>query len=377
MDDVDSEVRRARQHSNRSTKRRFVEIRGRIQRAIVQLLHSFDCVIDPAMETRFSSVTDEFIRAAYDFDPRIGDEPLYQAARNVLIMNTLQMHLDRDISLTPSVFAYSMLYPYTDNYIDRVDLNTGAKQDANHWLMLRLKGCSVRPRNPHEKIIDRLVSMIEREFCRESHPSVFESLLAIHHAQTLSVSQTDNTLLPPDRLLDISIEKGGASVLADGYLVAGLLSDGDARFLFRFGVLLQLIDDLQDIKEDYRSSQRTLVGVLAARNSLDEFTNHLLSYLETVVGPAAEVQAEVDPKLQRLIERSCRLLVFEAIAMNETCYSSQYIAMMEHHSPVRFSYLRGVNERLRKTRRSQRAASGARMKNGNTLSRRNVLRHIG
>lgn len=377
MENVDSVVHRARGRAKRPGKKECLEIRNRIQQAIVQLLHSFDCVIDTTMETEFSAVTDDFIRHAYDFDPDIGDEPLYQAARNVLIMNTLQMHLGKEISLTPSVFAYSMLYPYTDNYLDRADIQTGSKHDANNWLLLRLNGVSVHPRNRNEEIIDRLVAMIEQEFDRDAYPSVFESLLAIHHAQILSVSQTDDSPLPLDQLLDISLEKGGTSVLADGYLVSGTLSEADATFLFRFGFLLQLVDDLQDIEEDDRNKQRTLVGVLASLDSLDAFTSHLLSFLETVVGPDPQEFSHVDPKLRKLIERSCRLLIFEAVALNEKCYNSAYIAMIEHHSPVRFSYLREVHERLGKVYNSRRMIKSARVKNGFHQQRKKIFERFG
>ena len=48
----------------------------------------------------------------------------------------------------------------------------------------------------------------------------------------------------------LSFEKGGASVLADGYLAAGTLSREEVQFIFRWGALLQLVDDLQDIRQD-------------------------------------------------------------------------------------------------------------------------------
>ena len=266
-------------------KKRCLEVRSRIQRAIIQLLHSFDCIIDDEMELRFSAVTDEFIRRAYDFDPNIDDEAVYQASRNVLIMNSIQMYLGKEICLTPSVFAYSMLYPYTDNFLDAIDVDIQMKREANDRLLLRLNGIGVPAHNSRERIIDRLVCMIEQEFDRNGYSQVFESMIAIHQGQARSVFQFNAIDLTSDNLLDISIEKGGTSVLADGYLVAGDLSEADAIFLFRFGVLLQLIDDLQDIEEDRSREQRTLAGACAGQNSLHSFTNHLLSFLDVVAGP--------------------------------------------------------------------------------------------
>jgi hypothetical protein len=283
------------------------------------------------------------------------------------------MHLGRNVALTPSVFAYSMLYPYTDNYLDAVDVDARRKRDANERLLLRLNGISVPARNRHEKTIDRLVCMIENEFNRNDYPQVFEILLAIHKAQIMSVSQCDGTNLTPDQLLDISIEKGGTSVLADGYLVAGVLSEVDREFFFRFGVLLQLIDDLQDLEEDRSCGQQTLVGFMAAQESLHSFTNDLLSYLAAVVGPCAGDQSVERQRLRALIERSCRLLIFEAIAVNQSRYSEQYLAMMQPHSPVRFEYLKSVQQRLQDTYTPDRMKGTDKVGTTRKLARRHIL----
>ena len=373
MRDVDTTASIIRKQGKRIEKKNRLEVRSRIQRAIVQLLHSFDCIIDEEMELKFSAVTDEFVRRAYDFDPDIGDEAVYQASRNVLIMNSIQMYLGREICLTPSVFAYSMLYPYTDNYLDAMDVDIQMKREANDRLLLRLNGIVVPAHNSRERTIDRLVCMVEQEFDRTDCPQVFESMIAIHQGQTRSVFQFNGTDLTPDDLLDISIEKGGTSVLADGYLVAGDLSEADAVFLFRFGVLLQLIDDLQDIEEDRCRNQRTLAGAFACRKSLHSFTNHLLSFLDVVTGPVEGEQSAESQKFRTLIEQSCRLLIFEAITINKKWYDNLYIDMMQHHSPVHFAYLQNVQERLRKTYKSPRVEMSAKARKTKSFSRKRIL----
>jgi hypothetical protein len=51
-------------------------------------------------------------------------------------------------------------------------------------------------------------------------------------------------------VLAIGLEKGGTSILADGYLVGNTLSSAPAAFLFGWGAFLQLADDLQDVRLD-------------------------------------------------------------------------------------------------------------------------------
>lgn len=345
MDNL-QEARSSVRRSSHDKTTKLVAVRSRVQKSIVQLLHSFDCVIDDEMENSFSHVTDEFIQKAFHFDKAITEEAVYQASRNVMIMNTFQMHLGIPVTLTPSVFAYSLLYPYTDNYLDDALISMREKLDANRWLGLRLSGVKQRARNRNERTIDSLVGMIEGEFNRSSYPLVYESLLAIHDAQTRSVSQqNEERELFADDLLDISFEKGGSSVLADGYLVAGILSHQNSEFFFNFGIILQLIDDLQDLEEDVLMNQSTLVGAIANTGDLDQFTNRLLMYLKRVI----ETSNHDSEKLYRLIERSCRLLILEAVAENHLYYSADYLTLMERQSPVRFDYLRSVKERLRES----------------------------
>ena len=354
-------------------KRRLIAVRSRIQKSVIQLLHSFDCVVDDEMEKSFSRVTDEFIRRAYDFDPEISEESVYQAARNVMIMNTFQMHLGKEVTLTPSLFAYSMLYPYTDNYLDAAGIDRQSKDEANNRLRLRLTGIAGTARNRRERIIDALVGMIEGEFDRRTFPPVYESLLAIHTAQCRSVSQQGvKGDLSIDDLLDISFEKGGTSVIADGYLVAGELASADVEFFFRFGVLLQLIDDLQDLREDMSYTQRTIAGAAAQAGCLEGFTNRLYSLIPAVLDPACSGQQ----RLHQLIERSCRLLVMEAIASNDRCYTGEYLRTMERHSSVRFGYLRAVKRRLQERCDARRTETNGRCLRRGIAVKKRILEFV-
>ncbi len=347
VEDVDADLQKLREIRGKPGRRDEQNVRCRIRHAVVQMLHAFDCVIDVEMERRFGNVTEEFVRKAYEFDPAIDEESVYQASRNVLIMNSFQMHFEREVTLTPSVLAYSLLYPYTDNYIDDAGVGEFRKSAANAWLSLRLAGKSVRIRSPHEEKIDRLVRMIEGEFDRNECPCVYESLLAIHRAQIRSVSQGSPRRLAADELLDISIEKGGTSVLADAFLVAGGSAVNDAAFVFRFGVVLQLIDDLQDIEEDRSSNRQTPAGMLAGEGPLDTFASRLLSFLVEVVEAGNRGQRPTSHRLTSLIDRSCRLLILEAIARHPDSFTDTYLAEMERRSPVSLDYLRSMAKRSR------------------------------
>jgi hypothetical protein len=328
---------------------RFHHMKNMMRNTLIDSVGLFHCGFDDHTREGFSQSTDDFILRAKKFNPSLSGEEIYQALRNVWIMNSIQSYLEQKIVLTPSSFAYSMLYPYTDNVLDAPDVETHTKRTLNQHIAFRLAGGKIQPANTFERDIFKLFGIIEEEFDRSRYPRVFESLLAIHHGQIRSVFQQscDRELLSHE-LLDISIEKGGTSVLADGYLVDGNLSAEDAGFLFGYGVLLQLIDDLQDIDGDLANHQITLFHDAARRETLDEITNRLVSFIHGILSLACRPLFHEPGGLRELIERSCLVMVLEAIARNHTLYSAGYVHTIEKYSPVGFEYFRQMKDHLRK-----------------------------
>lgn len=68
----------------------------------------------------------------FDDDLPIGD--IMQAMRNVWISNALQLLFGKEIYYSKANFAYSMLYPYTDNYLDNTNIDKNDKILFNNWL---------------------------------------------------------------------------------------------------------------------------------------------------------------------------------------------------------------------------------------------------
>ena len=64
----------------------------------------------------------------------------------------------------------------------------------------------------------------------------------------------------------MSCAKGGTSVLADACMARGWLNEEESRFAFDWGVLLQLGDDLQDVREDMQRGSMTLFGARQRRD---------------------------------------------------------------------------------------------------------------
>jgi hypothetical protein len=296
-----------------------------------------------ADEFFFASVA--FAREARRFAPGLPLDELWQALRNVWIGNSLQLLLDLPVRLSPGLFAYSMLYPLTDNLLDDPRLGQPAKQAFGERFGRRLAGARVAPASEAEEAVFRLVAGIEGEFPRRAAPDVFASLLAIHEAQLRSLRQQDRTELDDATLLSLSCEKGGASVLADLWLVAGSASPEEERFAFGYGVFLQLLDDLQDVESDLTAGHQTLFTRAARRGVLDEPAARLAAYMDRVLDEAPSFAADEFVSRKDLIRRNCRSLLVGAVADEPARFSRRFRRAIESQWPVGCRGLRRLRHR--------------------------------
>jgi hypothetical protein len=94
-------------------------------------------------------ITHKFICNIKEFDNNITLDKMVQALRNVWIMNILQVLFNIKVEYSPSIFAYSMLYPYTDNYLDNPLISFEDKKSINERFKLRLEGKKIDGSNTH------------------------------------------------------------------------------------------------------------------------------------------------------------------------------------------------------------------------------------
>ena len=297
--------------------------------------------LDTILSDSYTEATKKFIETGRRFDPNLSMEDIFQACRNVWIINGIQSMMGLPIELTPSVFAYSMLYPYTDNYLDNPHITSESKIIFNRRFQRRINGEKIVPENTDEKNIFNLIEMIEEQYERSRYPKVYESLLAIHHGQTKSIRLLDTSgSLKETNVLKICIEKGGASVLADGYLVSSSLTEFQERFLFGFGAYLQMVDDIQDVNKDYKAGLLTPFSQASQQTSLDELTNRTFNFGVRIMDQINCFKGSNLESLKSLMEKSIKILLIESVGLNNKFYSRSYTRKIENYSPFRFSYLK-------------------------------------
>lgn len=303
----------------------------------------------------FAAAAAAFAREARRFDPAVSIADIYQAGRNAVTANFLQRLLGLPVQSTPAIFAYSMLYPYSDNILDDPALPGDAKRAFSERFRRRLSGDAVAPESPAEEKVWTLVAAIESQYARAAYPQVYASLLAIHAAQHKSLRLLRPGCSPYDAdVLGISFEKGGASVLADGYLVAGVLARPQAEFLFGLGALLQLGDDLEDVADDCEAGRMTVFTQTAGAWPLDGLTTRVLHFGQRVLAHMGDFAAPGTAALQEFVQRCAMQPIYHSAGQASRYYSRAYLRALEAHSSFRFAFVRGQRGRLWR----QRAALG-------------------
>jgi len=237
------------------------------------------------------------------------------------------------------VFAYSMIYPYSDNFLDDPNISGKEKREFSERFNRRLHGGNVAPLNHTETQLFKLVGMFETQYNRSEFPEVYESLYTIQKGQTDSLELLKQNGLTDSEICRICFEKGGASVLADGYLVSGKLSPRQEQALFGYGIYLQLLDDIQDIKEDTDADTNTMCSSLKGTN-LGEFVNSTIHFGRATLEEMKCFEAENVDVFLNLMNRSIETMIIESVGLNDAGFPERYLNEMEKHSPLHFDFIR-------------------------------------
>ncbi|CAF1035345.1 unnamed protein product [Didymodactylos carnosus] len=334
-------------------------------------------------------VTTEFTNKGEIYDSTITYEELFKGGHVVWFMIAFQAQLNLPLGLTDSIFGYNMLYPYTDDLVDSNDISREAKKEFAKIFHERLLfGESKydpkvhfdgRPSNiadldlspllqPYAdrivKIFD-MVKFIENDWQRGGeYEGVYMALATIHESQmksTLQHAKVEDGYEPTMAQIEqVSAEKGGASLIAAGFLVEGQMTRAKLAYLEYIGFALQLLDDLQDLHEDMKNNHRTIfTQSLVEGKTLDEPTARLIQYCYCAPADekfsddkrtASENQSGITfaHYIRISMMRFSIVLILEAASRLEKYYSKEIYSELSKLSPIPFDQLKTirVEERL-------------------------------
>ncbi len=297
----------------------------------------------------FMGSSKTFVERARAFDRKIGEEEIHQALRNLWVFNALQLLFAARVRFQPGAFAYSLLYPSTDNFFDNPRVRSSRKHTFGSWVSRRLSGETHEPGVGVAGKVHRLIRLIEKEYPRSKYPLVYEGLRAIHDAQLAAMGMLQDGPVPG--ILWKSVRKGGTSVLADALLIRGRLQQHEVEFSFRFGMLLQLIDDLQDGRDDGSENAVTLFSTGRTRAELHESACRLLHFLRETFEPESVPFEGEGRTLTEFMRRSCIALIGEAVCRQDGRFGRDFMERIAPFCPLHPRYLVSLHKRAPALRR--------------------------
>ncbi len=296
------------------------------------------------LEDEFLDATCSFICKFFDSNEQVSIEGLFQGLRNFWVSNILQKLFSLPVQYTDALYAYSMLYPYTDNLMDDPHQSTFEKTNACTVISNALQGAvsSNRTCSEVDSKLNRISSLIHIIFKANDisdHSAIRTSLIAIHRAQMESLSQ-QQVLLPYEvDLLTKSFMKGGTSLLADGAIIQPKLTPPQMAFCFHFGAILQLCDDLQDIVTDAAEDHQTLFSQLKDRYVLDALLKRIFAYTYSLKTQDYGFTDEIKDFLSEVIIKNTILLLVCASVMHQDQFSKAFSKTLASYLPVRSRFL--------------------------------------
>jgi len=116
-------------------------------------------------------------------------------------------------------------------------------------------------------------------------------------------------------------------------------ADDEAEFMFACGVLLQLMNDLHDLRDDLAHGHMTIFTRQASLRPLDGVTARLWAFRRQVLWSSSQFASAQPCSLNSWIQENFRLLLLQTVARNQEFYTPVFVAALEACSPVRFSCL--------------------------------------
>lgn len=301
-------------------------------------IHNF---MDRQKIDTFQEELKKFLVSVRVFAPTLSIEEIGKAIRNYMVYTMLVEINQIPSEFNKACFGYSMLYPFTDSYIDDQNYSDKEKSEYNKIIREKIEGKIVYPKSVHQEKTCELLSMIEAEYPRERDSTIFTLLLMMLEAQEDSLRQQNKEFpLSYEEILDISLYKGGVSVLIDRFFVKKEITRDDLYFNLAFGFLLQLVDDLQDIKEDSIQGHQTLLTTDIRSTNLELIVNKMFNFVHELMND----YHIKDDLYRNFILSNCYQLIYLSIVGSKAFFPQEYLEMIEKYMPVTCIFLENMQK---------------------------------
>ncbi len=290
-----------------------------------------------------------FFRAARAFDECITASQIWQALRNYLIFGMIVAMSGEKQTFHDAILGFSLLYPYTDNYIDDPNVSKTDKDTFNHMIYATLCGEEPSVSDELQRKTKQCVKMCRNYQNGSRKTEASELCLLMLDAQAKSTTfagMTDKDYATKKaEILDMLAYKGGMSVLIDYFFSVPEMNEQGIIFYLQFGLLLQMADDIQDIHEDLNSQTPTFFSGVGTVKEREENLHRLMHFTREIF----EQYGSKDYPIRQFMLRNCILLYMFAVLRSEDYFSEELKADLEPYLPFRREYASRIEKEFRIT----------------------------
>ena len=290
-----------------------------------------------------------FLRATREYDKNITASQIWQALRNYLIFGMIVAMTGEKQTFHDAIMGFSLLYPYTDNYIDDTTISGKDKDAFNRMIYDTLRGADPSVTDALQRKTKQCVEMCRNYrggSCKEEASKLCLLMLDAQAKSTAFMGMTEKDYeTKKAEILDMLAYKGGMSVLIDYFFSVPEMDEKGIIFYRQFGLLLQMADDIQDIGDDLKSETPTFfseVGSVAERDAnlyqLMHFTREIFEAYDSGEYP-----------VRRFMLRNCLILYMSAVLRSEAFFSEELKAGLEPYLPFRTEFASRLEKDFRVT----------------------------
>ena len=107
---------------------------------------------------------------------------------------------------------------------------------------------------------------------------------------------------------------------------------------------MQLLDDIQDVKEDYIANTKTIFSYLQ-KHDLGLMVNKTIHFGRMAMEEMRCFKRADESGMIPLMNKSIESMIIESAGMNPDAFTSRYLMMLERYSPLSFDFIRKIRTR--------------------------------
>ncbi|UCF11721.1 MAG: hypothetical protein JSW06_06630 [Thermoplasmatales archaeon] len=116
----------------------------------------------------------------------------------------------------------------------------------------------VEPRDEYLALFKESIDYLRNAVDKTTFDTFMNYVKIEHVVQMMSICQLSDKKISKEQLYKITLAKGGIGNLAGMYIVAPKMREKEKKAIYELGAILQIFDDIMDIKEDLKMGIQTL-----------------------------------------------------------------------------------------------------------------------